>query len=195
MPKLSEDKVRELIRQGESENVEFKTSLRDVSSFATNISALANTHGGILLVGVKEPNIIAGVDPQQINQLVEKSNRLLNPPLNLDVQTIVIDDKSVVAVSVPEAQHVVFSNGMALKRVGEHVRPLAAKEIAQKTGPSITTVEITRLADAIAKQTQTIEDLRHELREANSLKSKLKDYIVGGIIGAVLGVIVTALMS
>ena len=115
--KLSEEKVRALIQQGENDSVEFKVSLPDASALAQNISALANTHGGTLFVGIEESGKIAGTSPEQIIQLVEKAKELLTPTLDLDVSTLVIDHKPVVMISVPKAQQVVFSNGMALKRL------------------------------------------------------------------------------
>ena len=75
--KLSEEKVRALIQQGENDSVEFKVSLPDASALAQNISALANTDGGTLFVGIEESGKIAGTSPEQIIQLVEKAKELL----------------------------------------------------------------------------------------------------------------------
>jgi len=50
------------------------------------------------------------------------------------------------------------------------------------------------LANAIAKQTQTIQKLRDDLQEANSLKSKLKDWLIGGTIGAIIGFLLSLLL-
>jgi len=88
----------------------------------------------------------------------------------------------------------VFSNGMALKRVGEQIGRLSAQDILSKVTTPINTIEIKGLAEAITKQTEIIGELREELRAANSFLSKLKDYVIGGIIGAILGAIATILM-
>jgi len=191
---MSESDVRELVRQGESERVEFKTSLHDVSTLVQNVSALANTHGGTILVGIQEPHSIVGTQPEQVFKIVERAKDMLTPTIDLNVSTFEIDQKPVVAITVPESKEVVFGNGMALKRVGERTRPLSAQDITQKISAPATTLEIRKLANAISKQTETIEGLRNELREANSFRSKLKDYLIGGVIGAVLGAIAAALI-
>jgi predicted HTH transcriptional regulator len=191
---LTEDMVREMIRQGENERVEFKAAIRDVATLSKNISALANAHGGILLIGIHEPNIIVGADPTQVHQLVKQSKEFLTPSIELEVETLVIDQKPIVAISVPETRQVVFSAGMALKRVGNQVRPLSPGDISHKLTAALDENEIYRIAEAIAKQTETIEKLRNELRYANSISSKLKDYVIGGIIGAILGAIATAII-
>jgi very-short-patch-repair endonuclease len=66
--------VETLIREGESESLEFKQSLRwDVQAGVANrkleevviktIAAFANTSGGVLLIGVCDDGTIAGLDP------------------------------------------------------------------------------------------------------------------------------------
>jgi len=48
-----------------------------------------------------------------------------------------------------------------------------------------------RLEESAAK----VAGFEKKLAEANSLKSKFKDYLIGGIIGAILGVIASKLMG
>jgi predicted HTH transcriptional regulator len=156
---LTAKKIQELMRQGENESVEFKTALRDASTLAKSISAFANTHGGTLLIGVREPDVVVGAVPDQVTPLLEKSKTFVTPSLDVDVSSIVIEGKPVVAVTVPESQQVVFSNGMALKRVRDQVRPLSPRDISMRIATPASVTEIERLAGAIAKQTETIEIL------------------------------------
>lgn len=192
---ISVSNIREFLQQGESERVEFKTNLRDVSTLVKNVSALANTRGGIILVGIQEPDIIVGTQPEQVFRIVERAKGMLKPAIDLSVSAIEIDQKRIVAISVPESKDVIFGNGMALKRVGEQIRPLSPQDLEHKISAPADTNEIRKLAEAISKQTETIESLRDDLQTANSFKSKLKDYLIGGIIGAVIGAIVTALIG
>jgi hypothetical protein len=181
--------IRELIRQGESERVEFKTTLVNI------VSALANTHGGVIIVGIREPDIIVGTQPEQVFMIVERAKGMLMPAIDLNVSTIEIDYKQVVVISVPESKDVIFGNGMALKRVGEQTRPLSPQDLELKIPAPADTDEIRKLADAISKQTEIIESLRNDLREENSFKNKLKGYLIGGVIGAVLGAIAASLIG
>jgi len=47
-------KIKELIKIGESETVEFKKSTGEWKEIVETISAFANTKGGVILVGVDE---------------------------------------------------------------------------------------------------------------------------------------------
>ncbi len=195
MTLISESEVRKIIQQGENEKVEFKTSLRDASILVQYVSALANTHGGTILVGIQEPRIVVGTQREQIDQIVERAKRMLTPSINLCVNTVNIDQKAVVVIAVPESKEVVFGNGMALKRVGGQNRPLSPQDIAQKISVPADAQEIRKLAHAISMQTQTINELRNDLRESNSFKRKLKDYLIGGFIGTILGAIAAVLIG
>lgn len=197
---IDEKTVKELIKQGESERVEFKTALRDPTILVKNVSALANTHGGMILVGIQEPNKIVGTEPNQVFQLVERSRKALSPALDLDVKIVTIDDKSVAIISVPESPEIVLANGMALKRLGDHNLALTPQEIAQKLTPESDSQKIDRLTEAVSKLTDTVEqqsktivDLRKQQEAASSPRSKAIDYIIGGLVGALLGVILAAL--
>ena len=192
---LTADKIKELIQQGESESVEFKAVIRDASTIAQNISAFANAHGGTLLIGVREPSMVVGVNPDEVISLVEKSKSMLTPLQYVDVSTSVINGKTVVAVTIPQSKEVVFYNGMAMKRVGDQVRALSPSDISAKITTPANAAQISYLAEAIVKQTEIINGLRADLKKAGSPLSKLTDYVIGGIIGAILGVIATALIQ
>jgi ATP-dependent DNA helicase RecG len=199
---MNEETVRELIKQGESERVEFKSSLRDLSILVKNVSALANTHGGTILVGIQGPNKIVGTDPNQVIQLVERSRNALSPAIDLDVTIVIIDNKSVAVISVPESPEIVLANGMALKRLGDHNLPLTPTEIAKKLPPESDGNKIDRLTDAVSKltdtveqQSQTIVELQKQQEADRSFRSKAKEYLISGIVGALLGGIFTKLLG
>ena len=54
-------KIKELIKIGESETVEFKKSTGEWKEIVETISAFANKKGGVILVGVDEKKEICGV--------------------------------------------------------------------------------------------------------------------------------------
>jgi len=202
MGKPTEQTVRELIAHGESESVEFKTRIPDTSTLVKNISALANTHGGTILVGIQEPNEVVGTDPDQVVRLVERSREALSHTIDLDVTTVMIDSKPIAVVSVPKSQQIVMANGMALKRAGDRNLALTPSEISAKLGSESDSAKIDRLTDSVSKltdtveqQSQTIDDLRKQQVSGSSPKSKAIDYIISGVVGAILGAIATALIG
>lgn len=166
------DNLRELIAQGESDTVEFKAVIRNPSTLSQNLSAFANTAGGTLLVGIQEPDIVVGAEEHQVMRILERSKKQLSAPIEVQVHTITVDQKPVVALTVQPAKEIVFSNGQALGRVGAMVQALTPSQVSSKLTKTPTPADIQALADAIAKQTQTIQKLRDDLREANSLKTR-----------------------
>ena len=99
-------------------------------------------------------------------------------------------------INVEKSSEIVFSAGSVYQRIGEQIRPMTAEEISSKLKIiSSDSNSLKALANAIEKQSQTIAELREEIRTSNSWKTKLKDQIVGGIIGALLGLGLTLLLT
>ena len=55
-----------LIAQGESETVEFKRSVAELEQAVETVAALANTRGGLVLIGVSPKGEVVGVDVGQV---------------------------------------------------------------------------------------------------------------------------------
>lgn len=122
MTLLSADRVRDLIAQGESENVEFKEKISSDSSISIVLSAFANTKGGVLLIGVSNEGQIVGVPDHAVSATVGRLTRILDPmlPLTYDISAIEIDGKHVVYVSIEKVPiyygPVYTSSGLAYQR-------------------------------------------------------------------------------
>jgi predicted HTH transcriptional regulator len=93
----SEDDVNPLekyLEKGEGEQVEFKQTLNNEFKIATTICSLANTRGGILLIGVKDDKTIAGVDPEEEKYFLLKAAEFhCRPPVPLKVEELFITDE------------------------------------------------------------------------------------------------------
>ncbi len=61
---LFEGQLRLLLPRGESTTLEFKKNVPSPKVLAREISAFANTDGGLIILGVDEDGQIIGVDPQ-----------------------------------------------------------------------------------------------------------------------------------
>ncbi|HRI28355.1 MAG TPA: ATP-binding protein, partial [Chitinophagales bacterium] len=55
------DKVRQWVKQGESDTLEFKVQIPDAPKAARAICALANTRGGYLVAGIADDGEIVGI--------------------------------------------------------------------------------------------------------------------------------------
>ncbi len=122
---MAPQKLKELISKGESTTLEFKRKVTTPEKFAKEISALANTKGGWLLVGVDDDKKIVGVHSEKAEiSLIETSCEFfIDPPVAYEIEVIQVKRKDVVAVYIPEStqkpHHIDFfdtKNNKTLKR-------------------------------------------------------------------------------
>lgn len=97
--------LRELIRQGEGERLEFKKRTTHPTRIARTLASLANTHGGRVLVGVDDDGRIVGVRDaeEEIYQLRQAAQHYIDPPLELRFTEVEEDDRVVLVVAVAES--------------------------------------------------------------------------------------------
>lgn len=74
------DRIRALVRQvgPESPTVEYKQQM--TGTIARGVAALANTYGGLLLVGVSDDRIVRGVKVEAIEAVAEHCHSKIEPP-------------------------------------------------------------------------------------------------------------------
>lgn len=176
---LNERDVARMIAEGESETVEFKTDIREAGVLAGTLAAFANTRGGTVLVGVREPDVVIGSDAERIGRLLQRSLDMLSPRIEVGFEAIPVGGRVVSAITVKPSLEVVFSDGQALGRVRDRIKALSPTQLTDKLGSPAYPSELAKLAESISLQTTKIESLRDELRDANSPKSKMKDYFIG----------------
>ena len=129
----------DVIKLGESENVEFKSELPGKSEkYIKTIVAFANTSGGKLIIGVKDgTREIIGVQLEEIPTLIDKITNVISdmvtPQLIPAITSAQIDDKNIVIIEIfPGA-----------------ARPYYISSLGQENGTFVRVNATTRLADAI----------------------------------------------
>lgn len=133
--------IKELIKSGESEVLEFKEKFDDRT--VESAVAFANVKGGMILIGVSDKGNITGVDigketlAKWANQVSDKTEPQLIP----EIEVFEFDGKKVAAVKVPEYPiKPVSVRGRCFKRVNNSNRSMNSQEIAemhlQSTGMS-----------------------------------------------------------
>lgn len=199
------EELGRLIRQGESQEVEFKSSTPTPQDIARHIAAFANTNGGALVLGVREPGEIVGVDEQAARGAIEMARQYLSPVPEMKVQSPNIHGHIVVVVQVPASDELhsamggYFGRGARPSEVLETnrtdaVRALTPTEIRLHAlkGKS-EDAALSRLAKAVAdqthtaeKQAETIDRLTRDLAKANASSLKFVLVLAGAIAGAIL---------
>ena len=125
-------KIKDLLKEGESETVEFKPSLSQMDKIIGSISAFSNTKGGTLIIGVSDKGEVLGVDigtrtiESLANQIKQNTDPMAYPSIRVDKS----DKKQVVVIEVEEGkQKPVLAFGRAYKRVGKSNHKLGYDEI------------------------------------------------------------------
>ena len=110
--------VRDLIQQGEGDRLQFKEEHLRASDFAETFVAFANTHGGIVLVGVSTHGQVTGVHDWEALELRLRDVALQNcrPPVRIDIRHAELLEGEVAVVHVLEEQEKPHHAGAALQR-------------------------------------------------------------------------------
>lgn len=97
--------IRQMIEEGETDRVEFKRQFTTLDKMARELSALANTAGGVMLIGVSDHGEILGVHgPDQVRQQVDDTCAYhVDPPLGVESLTVELAGKALVVVTVPNS--------------------------------------------------------------------------------------------
>jgi len=97
--------IKNLILQGEHQTQDFKFVISDSQKIARSLSAFANTHGGRLLIGVKDNGNIAGVKSDEEYYMVEAAaNFYCKPEIQITPKVWKVDGKTVLEIIIPESK-------------------------------------------------------------------------------------------
>ena len=93
-----ENNLIEIIKRGEDSQTQFKFRFDSVDALAAEISAMANSKGGIILVGVSDTGESLGVDDdRRLNQMISNAcSQKIDPPLSVTTNNIFFKNKLIV---------------------------------------------------------------------------------------------------
>jgi len=131
---MTEKQLRQLIQQGESQNIEFKSSLSLKNEVGETISAFANTDGGVILIGVSDESKILGVDigKKTVEDLANWVKENTDPQIYPDMKVHQVDGKNIVELSLKESsEKPVFFKDRAFQRVGKTNQRISASKIRE----------------------------------------------------------------
>lgn len=126
--------IKELIQQGETKYVEFKSWIKvnkkELMNILTNEAVgFANADGGIILVGVEDDGEITGCMDYDEQNIIESIYDRTIPKLFTDIDVSKIDDKDIIKITVQKSQEIIAtSKGVVYKRLGKNTKPLYPAE-------------------------------------------------------------------
>jgi ATP-dependent DNA helicase RecG len=125
----------ELVQKGESSLVQFKEIINNINQLAQEFCALANTEGGIVLIGVSDNGEIKGLSAEQIHKLNQwisnAASQNIKPPISPLTEIVTVGDLNVLVVKIPMGySKPYFTNeGVAYVKMGADKRTAPPEEI------------------------------------------------------------------
>lgn len=124
---MSKEEIKNLLKSGETETVEFKENPNE--SFFETISAFANTKGGTILLGANRKGNITGVE-SSTEFLENLTNRIVNKlSVYPDIETKKINDERILIVKVSRSGYPVSYEGRYYERVGNTTREMSKQKL------------------------------------------------------------------
>ena len=117
---MRQDELLEMIVNGESSKVEFKTDDVHPNALAEEIVAFANFEGGTILIGVDDSGEIKGYTRDDIEEFVINICRNnVKPSIIPVIENIAVDNKYIIAVTIKRGDTAYSTNrGLYYIRVG-----------------------------------------------------------------------------
>jgi predicted HTH transcriptional regulator len=185
--------LRALIQRGESSTLEFKVSTPLPENLARLLSSLANTEGGIVLVGIREPDVVTGTDPDRFKLLVPKGIARLSGNVGISHEVVDVDGRAVGVIHVSAAKSPIAAPDGYFRRVGDKQEPMSAQQLVDRMSavPDHGSA-IQSLSQTISVQTAEIGRLRESFENANSWKRKAFYALIGAAATAIVKLLLAA---
>lgn len=121
--------LQALVDRGESQGVEFKEAWPPAETISRVICSLANTHGGLLIIGVDDVGHVVGIQKQNVDKLqqtISAANRAISPLPIVSVSVEDLNGKLLVIVGVQRALDNVYYTyqGAIFVRIGSTTQRL-----------------------------------------------------------------------
>lgn len=91
--KFDHDFVNKLIKEKEGKTLDFKQKITSKEKIAKTMAALANTDGGLIVIGLSDKKKITGIDPDEERYMIEAANdEFCVPRVSLSIHEIKVHD-------------------------------------------------------------------------------------------------------
>jgi predicted HTH transcriptional regulator len=95
--------IKNLISQGEHQQLDFKFEISDSKKIARTFSAFANTEGGKLLIGVKDNGVITGIRTDEEYYMIDTACVYCKPEIKYKAKKWCIEGRWILEVTIPKS--------------------------------------------------------------------------------------------
>ncbi len=149
------EELLELIKEGETQQVEFK---RNAESVGKSICSFLNTNDGIVIVGVDDDGKILGVSKREEERIMNYIREIQPRTFKVKIENLKIDHKQIIIIKVKKSNLLHTFRNIAYVRFGTTDRPLTLEEIYERATESV----ILRF-DSLPNRLATKKDIKKEL--------------------------------
>ncbi|MEK6789043.1 MAG: ATP-binding protein [Pseudomonadota bacterium] len=134
----TEAELLQTLARGEDSRHQFKRDLSNPDAVAAELAALANSGGGVLLIGVEDSGAVSGLEPaavRRLNQLLSNAaSQHVRPPVHPLTENVQTAQGIVMVVSVPDglAKPYIDNQGRIWVKQGADKRHVTAREEMQR---------------------------------------------------------------
>jgi len=130
---MKQEELLALIKNGETQEVEFKEGCPSGHKLAEIICGLANTDGGFLILGISEKGEIKGLrcDFDKLQQDIANTRQNIHSSPHVSTTIHTIDDKKILLVEINKAndKNAHTYNGAVYVRIGSTTHKLEGQEL------------------------------------------------------------------
>lgn len=173
------DELKKLIRGGETSTLQFKVNVHNELSIAQEMIAFANSKGGTILIGVDDKSWEAvGLTRDDLrrlaNLLVNAANDLVKSPLFIETEVVILEEKAVLIVTVPEGLDKPYKDkdGLIFVKNGSNKRKVTSNEEILR----LLTKGKSLFPDELPVHQVTVEDINKEKFDSYFLREFKVEY-------------------
>lgn len=169
-----------------SKFIDFRGDLPTPENLSRMLSGMANTEGGIIVIGVDRPDVFVGVNERLFDRHVEAAKSLVHGLIDVSCSTYLVEQKIVGVLKIKASEIPVSTTKGYFKRVGDEYVLLDASQLFAKfvSAPDHAAA-ISSLSETISSQSGQFEKLRESFEKSNSWKRKVFYILVGAVISAI----------
>lgn len=103
---LKNKELEAILIAGESTTIEFKRKIPSPEKIAKELTAMANTLGGYLFIGIDDNGSVVGVKSEkaEVTTLEFANETFIYPPINLEMDIMDYKGKDIVVVKIPNSE-------------------------------------------------------------------------------------------